>query len=87
MRLYFYVVLVIGAVNAAVLNQWQWDYKGLITVLGWGAVLKGSFGILMPDFSNKIIEKVRLSPMVIYPSGVLFVVCWFWVLINPSEKW
>ena len=78
--LYFYVVLVIGAVNVAVLNRWQWDYKGLITVLGWGSVLKGSFGILMPHFSNKIIERVRLSPMVIYPSGVIMLIVGVYLL-------
>jgi hypothetical protein len=72
--LYFFVVLVIGAVNVSVMNQWTWDQKGLVTLLGWGSLLKGLFGILLPDFSNKIIQKVNLSPMVIYPSGVIMLV-------------
>jgi hypothetical protein len=70
--LYFFVVLVIGAVNVSVVNQWTWNQAGLITLLGWGSLLKGSFGILLPDFSNKIIQKVRMSPAVIYPSGAVF---------------
>jgi hypothetical protein len=70
--LYFFVVLVIGAVNVSLVNQWTWNQAGLITLLGWGSLLKGSFGILLPDFSNKIIQKVRMSPAVIYPSGVVF---------------
>jgi hypothetical protein len=72
--LYFFVVLVIGAVNVSLLNKWQLDQKGLITLLGWGSLLKGLFGILLPDFSNRIIQKVNMSPMVIYPSGVIMLV-------------
>jgi hypothetical protein len=78
--LYFFVVLVIGAVNFSVLNQWSWDQKGLITLLGWGSLLKGSFGILLPDFSNRIIQKVKLSPMVIYPSGIIMLIVGVYLL-------
>jgi hypothetical protein len=78
--LYFFVVLVIGAVNVSVLNQWSWDQKGLITLLGWGSLLKGSFGILLPDFSNRIIQKVKLSPMVIYPSGIIMLIVGVYLL-------
>jgi len=69
---YFIVVLVIGAVNVSVVNQWTWNQAGLIMLLGWGSLLKGSFGILLPDFLKKIIQKVRMSPAVIYPTGVVF---------------
>ena len=72
--LYFFVVLVIGAVSVSVMNQWTWDQKGLITLLGWGSLLKGLFGILLPDLSNKLIQRVNLSPMVIYPSALIMLV-------------
>ena len=85
--LYFFVVLVIGAVSVSVLNQWTLNAAGLATLLGWGALFKGTFGILLPDLSNRIIQKVNLSPVVIYPTGrnhvdhrVLFVVLWFCLL-------
>ncbi|MGC2064119.1 MAG: hypothetical protein WA610_14180 [Thermodesulfovibrionales bacterium] len=68
--LYFYLVLVIGAVNVSFLNEWAWNLRGLVTLLGWGALLKGSFGILLPDLSNKIIQRVKLTSMMIYPTGV-----------------
>jgi hypothetical protein len=52
--LYFYLVLVIGAVNVSFFfNQWAWNLRGIITLLGWGSLLKGSFGILLPDLSNR----------------------------------
>jgi hypothetical protein len=73
--LYFYLVLVIGAVNVSFFfNQWAWNLRGIITLLGWGALLKGAFGILLPDFSNKIIQRVNLSPVVIYPVGVIMLI-------------
>ena len=79
--LYFFVVLIIGSVNVSVLNQWTWDQEGLITLLGWGSVLKGSFGILLPHFSNQIIQRVSLSPMVMYPSGVIMLVIGCYLLV------
>jgi len=78
--LYFFVVLVIGAVSVSVLNQWSWDQKGLITLLGWGSLLKGLFGILLPDFSKKIILRINLSPLAIYPSGVIMLIAGVYLL-------
>jgi hypothetical protein len=79
--LYFFVVMVIGAVNVSVMNQWQWDVKGLIMLLGWGSLLKGSLGILLPDFSNKIIQKINLSPVMIYASGVIVLIVGGFLLV------
>lgn len=72
--------MVIGAVNVAVLNEWSWNQKGLITLLGWGSLLKGAFGILLPDFSSKIIQKVRMTPVVIYSSGGIMLITGVYVL-------
>jgi hypothetical protein len=78
--LYFFVVLVIGAVSVSVLNQWTLNAAGLATLLGWGSLLKGAFGILLPDFSNRIIQKVRLTPVVIYISGIVLLLIGFYLL-------
>ena len=79
--LYFFLVLVIGAVNVSFfLNQWAWNLRGLITLLGWGSLLKGSFGILLPDLSNKIIQRINLSPVVIYPTGVIMLIVGVYLL-------
>jgi hypothetical protein len=73
--LYFFVVLVIGAVSVSIFfNQWAWNLRGIITLLGWGSLLKGAFGILLPDLSNRIIQKINLSPVVIYPIGVIMLI-------------
>jgi hypothetical protein len=79
--LYFFLVLVIGAVNVSFfVNQWAWNLRGLITLLGWGSLLKGSFGILLPDLSNKIIQRINLSPLVIYPTGVIMLIVGVYLL-------
>ena len=79
--LYFYLVLVIGAVNVSFFfNEWAWNLRGLITLLGWGALLKGSFGILLPDFSNKIIQRNNLSPVMIYLTGVIMLIIGVYLL-------
>lgn len=70
---YFLVVLIIGAVCVAVLNEWSRDYRGLITLLGWGSLLKGIFGIIFPATSRRIIERVNLTPALLYPSAVVFI--------------
>ena len=79
--LYFFVVLVIGAVNVAFFfNQWAWNLRGIITLLGWGSLLKGAFGILLPDLSNKIIQRFRLTPAVIYPTGLIMLIVGVYLL-------
>ncbi len=79
--LYFFVVLVIGALSVSVLNQWTLNAAGLATLLGWGALFKGTFGILLLDLSNKIIQQVNLSPVVIYPVGVIMLIVGCYLLV------
>ena len=85
--LYYLIVLVIGAVNVSFFfNQWAWNLRGLITLLGWGSLLKGSFGILLPDLSNRIIQKINLSPVVIYPTGVIMLIIGVYLLFVGFAK-
>ena len=85
--LYYLIVLVIGAVTVSFfLNQWAWNLRGLITLLGWGALLKGAFGILLPDLSNRIIQKINLSPVVIYPTGVIMLIIGVYLLFIGFAK-
>jgi len=73
--LYFFLLLVIGAVNVSFFfNQWAWNLRGIITLLGWGSLLKGTFGILLPDLSYKIIQRINLSPVMIYSTGIIMLI-------------
>jgi len=85
--LYFFVVLVIGAVSVSFsLNQWALNIRGIITLLGWGSLLKGAFGVLLPDLSNKIIQKINLSPVVIYPTAVIMLIIGVYLLYCGFAK-
>jgi len=70
--LYFFVVLVIGAVCVAVHNEWAPNLSGLITLLGWGSLLKGILGIAFPETYYKIIDKMSLTPALLHGSAVIF---------------
>lgn len=72
--LYFFVVLVIGAASISVLNQWTLNAAGLVSLLGWASVLKGAFGILFPDLSFRIIQKVTWTPPLIYFAGIILLI-------------
>jgi len=72
--LYFFVVLVIGAVCVAVHNEWEPNVRGLITFLGWLSLLKGICGISFPETFNKIIDKVSLTPALLYLWAVIYLV-------------
>ena len=85
--LYYLIVLVIGAVTVScLLNQWAWNLRGLITLLGWSALLKGSFGLLLPDLSNRVIQKINLSPVLIYPTGVIMLIVGVYLLFCGFAK-
>lgn len=79
--LYFFVVLVIGAASVSILNQWTLNAAGLVSLLGWGSLLKGAVGILFPDLSNRIIQKVRLTPPMIYLSGIILLILGLYLLL------
>ncbi|MGD1075733.1 MAG: hypothetical protein ABR903_06595 [Thermodesulfovibrionales bacterium] len=38
------------------------NIRGLITLLGWGSLLKGICGIVFPETYYRIIDKLSLTP-------------------------
>ena len=78
--LYFFVVLVIGAISVSVLNQWTLNAAGLATLLGWGALFKGTFGILLPNLFDRVVQKVGQTTGVFYLSGIIFLVVGVYLL-------
>lgn len=49
--------LLIGLLMVNVHNIWEWSYKGLITLFGWGAVIKGIIFMVWPDSFIRWSEK------------------------------
>jgi hypothetical protein len=78
--LYFFVVLVVGAVSVSVLNQWTLNAAGLATLLGWGALFKGTVGTLLPNIFNRIVQKVGQTAGLFYIAGIIFLVIGVYLL-------
>ena len=80
---YFLALLMVGAVCVAVHNEWELNPRVLITLLGWGALLKGIFGIAFPETVGKIIDKVNLTPALLVPPALVFlVVGCYWLFVG-----
>lgn len=77
----FFVVLVIGAFCVSMLNQWTLNAAGLATLLGWGALLKGTLGILLPNRFNRIIQRVGQTTGVFYLSGIVCLLLGIYLLL------
>lgn len=52
--------LVLGLILINAYNVWEWSLYVVITITGWGALLKALFYFLAPE---KCIEKVLKSPI------------------------
>ena len=50
------VSLILGFIMVSFYNTWQWNWTLLITLMGWGAVLKGAVHLLFPEFTMKMMK-------------------------------
>ncbi len=57
------MALILGCLMVAVHNVWVWNWPVLITILGWGAIVKGMAGLLFPEpllkMSHRIVNKIK----------------------------
>ncbi len=57
------MALVLGCLMVAVHNVWVWNWPVLITILGWGAIVKGVAGLLFPEpflnMSHRLVNKIK----------------------------
>lgn len=66
------ISLIVGILMVASHNLWVSDWRVIITLTGWVALLKGVVRLFFSDFSKKIIKKVSLTPW--YPVALVIVV-------------
>lgn len=48
-----YVTMLLGLVTVILHNVWVWDWPVVITILGWGTLLKGIEKVGFPDRVNR----------------------------------
>lgn len=67
-----YNTLIMGIITVAFHNIWVWDWRILITLLGWSTVLKGIHKIGFPDSINKQAQRFEKNQWIsaIFLSGL-----------------
>lgn len=61
-----FIALLIGAFHVAIYNYWELSSRGLITLFGYLALIKGAVRLSAPDFSHKMISNVVKNSLVYY---------------------
>jgi hypothetical protein len=79
--LYSLVATIVGAFSVAMLNSWTVDYRGIITLLGWSALLKGFSGLLLPGFSIGFINRFSRHWSFIFCLSALLFLLGIWLLL------
>jgi len=54
-----FVFLMLGILVTVSHQVWTWDWRVVITILGWLILLKGVMRTLFPDTVKKVIEKKK----------------------------
>lgn len=72
------VALLFGFLMVGAYNVWAWNWTILVTLLGWGALLKGAVHLLFPTFTTKMMERcmkmnfLKIIPVVAIVLGLIF---------------
>jgi len=65
------ITVMLGAIVVALNNTWKFEWRLLITILGWVTFLKGTMMLIFPGLSVSIWRKLSVKPWVLLTSGAL----------------
>jgi hypothetical protein len=68
------ITIVIGALIVALNNTWNFDWRLLITIFGWGTLIKGAMMLILPEFSIFVWRKTSVYRWMLVGSGVVSIV-------------
>jgi threonine/homoserine/homoserine lactone efflux protein len=68
------MISILGAIIVALNNIWTFDWRLLITILGWVTFLKGAMMLILPESSVSIWKKLSVKPWILLMSGVLYLI-------------
>jgi len=68
------MVTVLGLIVVRMHNVWEWSVWLLVTLAGWGMLLKGALFILLPGSVFKSVMKMFNKEWVFYLGGLVAVV-------------
>ena len=72
-----YITFLMGLVTVILHNVWVWDWPLVITILGWGTLLKGISKIGFPDMIHKQAQRFKRGQWL---SAVLLLFLGAWLL-------
>ncbi len=52
-------ILILGVLLVVSHSVWVWDWRLIITILGWAVLFKGTLRIFFPDIVRRLIEKKK----------------------------
>jgi uncharacterized protein YjeT (DUF2065 family) len=64
-----FMTFIMGAVVIALYNTWTWDWRVIVTLLGWVTVIKGAVIMVFPRSMAQIYERVMSDRMLMF-SGI-----------------
>lgn len=71
-----------GTAIIAAHNIWVADWTVIITVIGWGALIKGASRLLFPQFGRQLFAGALKSHSYLVLSGVIIVPIGLWLIWN-----
>ncbi|HEY7837089.1 MAG TPA: hypothetical protein VIC54_00665 [Terriglobales bacterium] len=78
--LLFFPVVAVGALNVAVAERWALNAGGLVTLLGWLALLKGAVGMVAPELLARGADAVAGSSVVRLLAALCLIVAGVYLL-------
>jgi hypothetical protein len=74
-----YITLLMGLVTVILHNVWVYDWRIVLTVLGWSTVIKGIMKIGFPETIHKQAQRFKVKQM-FSAAFLIFLGAWlFWV--------
>lgn len=77
-----YITFLLGLFTVVAHSLWVWDWRLVITLLGWTTLLKGIEKIAFPNRVNKVAQKFKgqqvLWGLVVFLIGAFY----FWISLN-----
>ena len=75
-----YIALIIGLITVILHNVWVADWRVIITILGWIALIKGIVRIGFPETTKKLVPTFRDKPLLSKVSLVIPIFVGAWLI-------
>ena len=82
--IYSVVIFILGAAAVSLMASWTIDGRGLVTLLGLSALVKGVWGIFFPEKVLAMIERFKEQRLVLVFVSYLFLAVGIYLMLITS---